>query len=91
MAVDCGIKYNIIRQLNAKGCNVTVVPYNTTLDEIMAFNPDGIFLSNARADPENVPEVGGAHSRGARTHSALRHLSGATSSYRWLTARGRSR
>ena len=57
VAVDCGIKYNIIRQLNAKGCNVTVVPYNTTLDEIMAFNPDGIFLSNGPGDPENVPEV----------------------------------
>ncbi len=36
---------------------MTVVPYNTTLDEIMAFNPDGIFLSNGPGDPENVPEV----------------------------------
>ena len=57
VAVDCGIKYNIIRSLTAKGCNVTVVPYNTTADEIMAFKPDGIFLSNGPGDPENVPEV----------------------------------
>ena len=57
VAVDCGIKYNIIRQLNAKGCNVTVVPYNTTLDEIMAFNPDGIFLSNGPGDPSQCGET----------------------------------
>ena len=57
VAVDCGIKYNIIRQLNAKGCNVTVVPYNTTREGIMAFNPDGIFLSNGPGDPQDVPEV----------------------------------
>ncbi len=57
VAVDCGIKHNIIRQLNAKGCNVTVVPYNTTREGIMAFNPDGIFLSNGPGDPQDVPEV----------------------------------
>lgn len=57
VAVDCGIKYNIIRSLTAKGCNVTVVPYNTSAEEIMAFKPDGIFLSNGPGDPENVPEV----------------------------------
>ena len=37
VAVDCGIKYNIIRQLNRVGCNVTVVPFDSTLEEIMYF------------------------------------------------------
>ena len=57
VAVDCGIKYNIIRQLNAKGCNVTVVPYNTSREGIMAFNPDGIFLSNGPGDPSQCGET----------------------------------
>ncbi|MCQ2332764.1 MAG: glutamine-hydrolyzing carbamoyl-phosphate synthase small subunit [Paludibacteraceae bacterium] len=57
VAIDCGIKYNIIRNLNALGCNVTVVPYNITADEIMAFQPDGLFLSNGPGDPEDVTTV----------------------------------
>ena len=51
VAIDCGIKYSFIRQLNAKGCNVTIVPYNSTPEEILAFNPDGIFVSNGPGDP----------------------------------------
>lgn len=57
IAVDCGIKLNIVRSLNAKGCNVTVVPYHTTADEIAAMKPDGIFLSNGPGDPEDVTPV----------------------------------
>ncbi len=57
VAVDCGIKYNIIRCLNAKGCNVTVVPYDATVEEILAFRPDGIFLSNGPGDPVDVEPV----------------------------------
>ncbi|MEG1622409.1 MAG: glutamine-hydrolyzing carbamoyl-phosphate synthase small subunit [Alistipes sp.] len=57
VAIDCGIKYNIIRKLNAKGCNVTVVPANVTVEEIMAFRPDGLFLSNGPGDPEQVQSV----------------------------------
>ena len=56
VAVDCGMKLNIIRSLNAKGCNVTVVPYNTTAEEIAFMNPDGVFLSNGPGNPEDVPE-----------------------------------
>ena len=41
VAVDCGIKYNIIRLLNRVGCNVTVVPYDATAEQILAFRPDG--------------------------------------------------
>jgi len=58
VAVDCGIKYSFIRQLNMKGCNVTIVPYNSTAEEIMAFNPDGIYLSNGPGDPADVAVVG---------------------------------
>ena len=57
VAVDCGIKTSIISQFTKRGCNVTIVPYNTTLDEIKAFNPDGIFISDGPGSPEQLPEV----------------------------------
>lgn len=57
VAVDCGIKLNIIRSLNKRGCNVTVVPYNTTAEDIVKLKPDGIFLSNGPGDPEDVKQV----------------------------------
>ena len=57
VAIDCGIKYNIIRSLNNRNCNVTVVPYNTSIEDILAFQPDGIFLSNGPGDPTDVPQV----------------------------------
>ncbi len=57
VAVDCGIKLNIVRSLNARGCNVTVVPYDTPADLIRAMEPDGVFLSNGPGDPEDVGPV----------------------------------
>ena len=57
VALDCGIKYSFIRQLNAKGCNVTIVPYNSTAEEIMAFNPDGLFVSNGPGNPADAAIV----------------------------------
>ena len=57
VAVDCGIKYNIVRCLNAKSCNVTVVPCTSSVEEILAFQPDGLFLSNGPGDPEDVAHV----------------------------------
>ena len=57
VAVDCGIKLNIVRSLNRFGCNVTIVPYDTTPEEIAFMNPDGIFLSNGPGDPEDVTPV----------------------------------
>ena len=57
VAIDCGIKLNIIRSLNARGCNVTVVPYDTTAEEIDFMKPDGVFLSNGPGDPEDVTPV----------------------------------
>lgn len=57
VAVDCGIKYSIIRLLKERGCNVTIVPFNTSAKDILAFNPDGILLSNGPAGAPEVPEV----------------------------------
>ena len=57
VAIDCGMKMNIVRELNNHGCNVTVVPYTTSADEILSMNPDGIFISNGPGDPEDVKEV----------------------------------
>lgn len=50
-AIDCGMKQNIIRCLNRLGCNVTVFPWNTSLEEIERSKPDGIFLSNGPGNP----------------------------------------
>ena len=57
VAVDCGMKLNILRSLNEKGCNLTVVPYNTTVEEVLALRPDGLFLSNGPGNPEDVRPV----------------------------------
>ena len=56
-AVDCGIKLNIIRSLNARGCDVTVLPYDAGAEQVQALEPDGVFLSNGPGDPEDVPCV----------------------------------
>jgi len=55
VAFDCGIKWNILRQLVRSGCDVTVVPAATSAADVLALNPDGIFLSNGPGDPEGVP------------------------------------
>ncbi|MCG8564880.1 MAG: glutamine-hydrolyzing carbamoyl-phosphate synthase small subunit, partial [Desulfobacterales bacterium] len=54
VALDFGIKYNIIRCLEAAGCEVLVVPAKTSAEEILALQPEGIFLSNGPGDPEPV-------------------------------------
>lgn len=55
VAVDCGIKHNILRKLQSHGCDVTVVPATASAEEILALQPEGIFLSNGPGDPEGVP------------------------------------
>jgi carbamoyl-phosphate synthase small subunit len=55
VAYDCGIKRNILRQLVASGCRVTVVPADTPAQEALSLDPDGVFLSNGPGDPERVP------------------------------------
>lgn len=57
VAIDCGIKLNIVRKLNEDLCNVIIVPYTTTAEEVLSYNPDGLFISNGPGDPENVTEV----------------------------------
>ena len=52
--IDFGIKHNILRQLESYGCKIKVFPANSSEKEIMANNPDGIFLSNGPGDPEAV-------------------------------------
>ncbi len=54
VALDCGIKLNIVRMLNARGCNVTVVPYDTDEKTVWEMKPDGLFLSNGPGDPEDA-------------------------------------
>jgi carbamoyl-phosphate synthase small subunit len=57
VAYDFGIKRNILRNLVASGCRVRVVPASTTAEEVLAMNPDGIFLSNGPGDPAAVPSA----------------------------------
>jgi carbamoyl-phosphate synthase small subunit len=51
-AYDFGIKHNILRKLASEGCRVTVVPAETKSEDVLALNPDGVFLSNGPGDPE---------------------------------------
>jgi len=55
VAYDYGIKLNILRSLAESGCEVKVVPAWTPAEEVLALNPDGIFLSNGPGDPDAVP------------------------------------
>ena len=57
VAIDFGIKKNILRLLKSRGCDITVVPANITSDEINNINPDGIFLSNGPGDPAAVTDA----------------------------------
>ena len=64
VAYDFGIKQNILRRLRQSGFGVTVVPAHATADEVLALNPDGVFLSNGPGDPDAL----------GYTHEALRGL-----------------
>ena len=52
VAYDFGVKRNILRMLAARGCRLTVVPAKTPAADVLAMNPDGVFLSNGPGDPE---------------------------------------
>jgi len=52
VAYDFGIKRNILRRLTHAGCQVTVVPASASAEDVLALNPDGVFLSNGPGDPE---------------------------------------
>lgn len=55
--IDCGIKANILRSFEERGCKLSVFPASASAEEILAVNPDGIFLSNGPADPKDVPDT----------------------------------
>ena len=63
--IDCGVKYNIIRNLLKRGINVVRVPYDSSASEILSYNPDGVFLSNGPGDPKKC----------VKTIEAIRELS----------------
>jgi len=54
VAIDCGAKTNILRHLVERGCELTVVPATATAEQILAYEPDGVFVSNGPGDPEPV-------------------------------------
>jgi carbamoyl-phosphate synthase small subunit len=55
--IDCGMKQNIVREFQKRGCRLTVFPATVTSEEILNINPDGVFLSNGPADPKDIPGV----------------------------------
>ena len=57
VAIDCGMKTNIVRTLTGKGCNVTVVPYNTSAEQIEALGPDGVIIAGGPGHPEHAGAV----------------------------------
>ncbi len=57
VAIDCGIKRNILRHLTERGCEVTLLPANCTADDIRQANPDGLFVSNGPGDPAAVDHL----------------------------------
>ncbi len=56
VAIDCGAKHNILRNLTDRGCEVVVVPHDTSARQIIALKPDGVFISNGPGDPEPVEQ-----------------------------------
>jgi carbamoyl-phosphate synthase small subunit len=57
VAIDSGIKHNILRHLASRDCHVTVVPATATSEEILSYRPNGLFLSNGPGDPEALPYI----------------------------------
>lgn len=57
VAMDFGVKRNILKSLHEKGCKLTVVPAGTKAEDVLALQPDGIFLSNGPGDPADVPDI----------------------------------
>ena len=74
-AYDYGIKQNILRLLRQKGFEVTVVPASTSAEEVLALNPDGVFLSNGPGDPAAL----------AYAHKTVRNLMGKNQSSEFVS------
>lgn len=57
VVVDFGLKHGILRELTERGCDIMVVPYDTSGEEILSYRPDGILLSNGPGNPKNILHV----------------------------------
>lgn len=57
VVLDCGVKYNILRNLEKRGCEVLVLPAAASAEEILALQPDGVLLSNGPGDPAALPYI----------------------------------
>ena len=57
VVLDCGVKYNILRHLARRGCEVLVLPATASGEEILALRPDGVLLSNGPGDPAALPYI----------------------------------
>jgi carbamoyl-phosphate synthase small subunit len=57
VVLDCGVKFNILRCLETRGCEVLVVPASTSADDILSYKPDGILLSNGPGDPAALAPI----------------------------------
>jgi len=55
VAMDFGVKHSILRILHSHGCTITIVPATSSAEDILSYQPDGVFLSNGPGDPEGVP------------------------------------
>ncbi|MBS2770783.1 carbamoyl phosphate synthase small subunit [Anoxybacillus rupiensis] len=55
--LDFGMKHGILRELNKRNCDVIVLPYHATSQDVLNLHPDGVMLSNGPGDPKNVPEA----------------------------------
>jgi carbamoyl-phosphate synthase small subunit len=55
VVLDCGVKYNILRHLEKRGCEVFVLPCTAPADEVLSYDPDGLLLSNGPGDPAALP------------------------------------
>jgi len=55
--IDLGVKKSILKELNNRGCDLTIFPYGVSSDEILDINPDGMFITNGPGDPEEAKEA----------------------------------
>ncbi len=55
--IDFGVKLSVLRELSNRGCDITVVPYNTSAEEILDLYPDGVVLSGGPGDPADLPSA----------------------------------
>ncbi len=76
VVLDCGVKYNILRNLEKRGCEVLVLPATATGEDILAWKPDGVLLSNGPGDPAALPYIVEAVRTILGKVPDLRHLPG---------------